>query len=753
MASNQGSAAEGHQKVTENPTIRVGVMTSGGDAQGMNAAVRAIVRSGLREGVQVFAIREGWQGAYEGGEHIVRLGWSDVSGMLNKGGTMIGTARSAAMRTPEGQRQVVKNLVSAGIDRLILIGGDGSMTGARALMLKWSEYLDDLVQTGEVAKDLADQHRSMTVAGIVGSIDNDMIGTDMTIGTDSAMHRITEAIDAISATAESHRRTFIIEVMGRHCGYLALMTTMAGGADYTFLPESPPRDGWEDRMVGTLTRAREAGRRDSIIVVAEGASDRHGEPISGERIQKVIEERTGEKPHITILGHVQRGGKPSAYDRWMATACGVDAVKAVIEADPDAEPILVGVERDKVVRKPLMSNVEATHKVAEYIEAGEYDKAIAARGRGFEMMISIYRTLNEARPTVTEPTGKRIGIMHAGALAPGMNQIDRVAVRTGLDRGYEMVAIKGGIPGLIAGNFHEVGWNDVEGMATTGGADFGTRRYVPTESDLYLMARQLEEHKIDGLLISGGYHAYATVNMLEAERHRYPAFNIPISLLPASIDNNLPCWSMAVGSDTALNTVVDAIDMVRMSASASRRAFVVETMGRFCGFLPLVGGIAGGAEKVYLPETGVTLPQLAEDIQALVDAFDTGRTFYLTVMGEEASDHYTSEVIAKMFEAEGKGRYSVRQAVIGHTQQGGTPSPFDRVNATRLGYHGIAYLDKQIEAGKTEYAAAESGVEGLLSPIRYVMDQMDWENQRPREQWWLSLSRVADELSRRPGQE
>lgn len=726
-------------------------MTSGGDAQGMNAAVRAITRAGIREGVDVYAIREGWQGAYEGGDHIRRLGWSDVSGILSRGGTTIGTARSASMRTREGQRRVVKNLVSAGISRLIVIGGDGSLTGARELRLQWSTFLDELVAEGEIAPELAERHQHLSMAGIVGSIDNDMIGTDMTIGTDSALHRITEAIDAISSTAESHRRTFIIEVMGRNCGYLALMTTVAGGADYTFIPEAPPRDGWEDRMLDVLTRSREAGRRDSIIVVAEGAADRRGEALTAQRIADVIEERTGEVPRITILGHVQRGGKPSAYDRWMATACGVEAVRAVIAADEDTEPLLIGMESDHVVRRPLMANVEATRAIATHIREGDYAKAVASRGRGFRQMIEIYRTLIEASPTVSQH-GKRIAVMHAGALAPGMNQIDRVAVRTGLDRGYKMVAIQGGVPGLIAGNFQDLEWNDVEGMANTGGARFGTRRYIPTEADLYLMARQLEEHRIDGLLISGGFHAYATVDMLERERHRYPAFNIPIALLPASIDNNLPLWSMAVGSDTALNTVVDSIDMVRMSASASKRAFVVETMGRTCGFLPLLGGIAGGAEKVYLPEIGVSLPQLAEDISALVDAFDSGRSFYLAVMGEEASEHYTSDVLAKMFEAEGHGRFTVRQAIVGHIQQGGTPSPFDRINATRLAYHGIAWLDGQIEAGRADYGVAESGVEGLISPARRVMDKMDWPNQRPREQWWLGLRSVADELSRRPGQ-
>ncbi|AQP49491.1 6-phosphofructokinase [Tessaracoccus flavescens] len=733
---------------------RIGVMTSGGDAQGMNAAVRAIVRAGIHQGAEVFAIREGWQGAILGGDHIQHMGWSDVSGILNKGGTVIGTARSQEFRTREGQLRAVENLILNGIDRLIVIGGDGSLTGSRALCLAWPEYVAELVEAGRITAEQALAHPHLNIAGLVGSIDNDMVGTDMTIGTDSAMHRITEAVDAISSTAESHRRTFIVEVMGRHCGYLALMTAIAGGADYTFLPESPPRDGWEERMVDVLGRGRAAGRRDSIIIVAEGAADREGHAITAERIQGVLRDLTGEEARITILGHVQRGGTPSAYDRWMATACGVEAVKRVLEADALSEPLLVGVRRDEVHCTPLIEAVEATRRVSDYVAEGDYEAAIEARGVGFTTMVEIYRMLSEARPSVLPSAdAKRIAVMHAGALAPGMNQLARVAVRAGLDRGYDLFAIQGGVPGLISGDIREVSWSDVEGMANTGGATFGTRRYVPVEADLYRMARTLEENGIDALLVMGGYHAYATVSMMEAERKRYPAFNIPIALLPASIDNNLPKWPMAVGADTALNTIVSSIDMVRMSASASKRAFVVETMGRTCGFLPLLGAIAGGAEKAYLPETGITLEQLTTDVAALVDAFESGRSFYLAVMGEEASQFYTGDVISKLFEAEGHGLYSVRDAVVGHIQQGGSPSPFDRINATRLAYMAISNLDAQLVEGRSEYVAASSEAAGLLAPLRDVTGDMDWDNQRPKRQWWMQLRPVFDQLSRRPGQE
>lgn len=731
---------------------RIGVLTSGGDAPGMNAAVRAIVRSGLHHGAEVFAVREGWAGAVAGGDNIRQMGWGDVSGILSKGGTVIGTARSAEFHERDGQRLAVRNLISAGVDRLIVIGGDGSLTGTRELSLQWPSLVAELVERGEITQEQAEQHPSLRVVGLVGSIDNDMVGTDMTIGADSALHRITEAIDAISSTAESHQRTFIIEVMGRRCGYLALMSAVAGGADFTFLPESPPSHGWEERMVEVLERGRKAGRRDSIIVVAEGAQDRDGVAITSERIQLILSELAGEDARITILGHVQRGGVPSAYDRWMATVCGVEAVRQVLAAEEAAEPLLVGMKNDAVVVVPLLEAVAATREVATHIAAGDYASAIASRGPGFETMVDIYQTISEARPSVSDPEhARRIGLMNCGALAPGMNQLARVAVRAGLDLGHHMLAVQGGVPGLVQGKISDLTWADVEGMAHSGGADLGTRRYVPEESDLYAMARQLEEHRVDALVVMGGYHAYATVDLMERERRRYPAFDIPIVVVPASIDNNLPGWSMAVGADTALNTVVRSIDMVRMSASASKRAFIVETMGRHCGFLPLMGAVAGGAEKAYLPEHGISLPELEADIAALVDAFETGRNFYLAVTGEEASEHYTTDVLRKLFEAEGGGAFSVRDAIVGHIQQGGVPSPFDRINATRLAWHAVHNLDEQLRAGTSDYVASTNASAERFESMLDISRRMNWDKQRPVEQWWLGMLPVFEQLSRRPG--
>lgn len=730
-------------------TARIGVLTSGGDAQGMNPAVRAIVRAGIHAGAEVFAIKEGWQGAVDGGDRITRLRWGDVSGILSQGGTIIGTARSKDFRTHEGMRQACRNLIHNGIDRVIVVGGDGSLTGTAILRQQWPTFLAELLESGEITAEQADRHQFLIMAGLVGSIDNDMVGTDMTIGTDSALHRIVGAIDAISSTAASHQRTFVVEVMGRHCGYLALMSAIAGGADYAVLPEIPPREGWEDRMSDILRRGRAAGRRDSIVVVAEGAADTQGNPITAGGIAAMLKERLGEDARVTILGHVQRGGTPSAYDRWMPTMVGVAAVHEVLNALPDREPQLIGVRANRVHMEPLIPAVENTRAVAGYVASGDYEAAVAARGTGFVEMVGIYRALAEttASVEVTE-SSPRIGVMHAGALAPGMNQLVRAAVRLGIHQGFSMMGVHGGFPGLRDGQLTELTWRDVEGWTGTGGADLGTRRYVPTTEELFHIAKSMGDHQLAGLVIAGGHHAYSGLKLMSEERRRYPGFDIPIVALPASIDNNLPAWRMSVGSDTALNVVVSSIDMLRQSAAASKRAFVVETMGRRCGFLALMGGLAGGAERIYLPERGITLEQLTADAESLVESFGSGRSFYLAVRGEDASEYFTTDVVARLFEASGNGAYSVRQSVLGHLQQGGNPTPFDRINAARLASRGIDYLAEQLKAGRREYAVA--GDDGMVS-FRDAEPMMDWEQLRPTTQWWMELRPVVDQLSRRPG--
>ncbi len=730
-------------------TVRIGVLTSGGDAQGMNAAVRAVVRAGLAAGAEVYGILEGWQGAVDGGDCIKPLGWDDVSGITAQGGTVIGTARCAAFRTEEGRRTAVAHLIENGIDRLVVIGGDGSLTGTDTLRAEWGDHVAALVAEGRITAEQAERHAHLVIAGLVGSIDNDMVGTDMTIGTDSALHRIVEAIDAIASTAASHQRSFVVEVMGRHCGYLALMSAIAGGADYVFIPEQPPVDDWHAHMASVLRRARDAGRRTSIVVVAEGAADRQGNPITAEDVRGVLADEMGEDARVTILGHVQRGGTPSAYDRWMASLLGHAAVAEVLGAE--REPQVVGVRANRPHTQPLVDAVAATRNVATLIGEQRYDEAMAARGRSFVQMHAAFRRLSEARTTVETPDpDKQVAIVHVGGLAPGMNAAVKALVRLGVDHGLTMMGVQGGFPGLIAGDVRELGWGDVEGWTAAGGANLGTRRWIPGEEDLYGLARSVETLGIDGIVLVGGFNAYRALTLIHEERKRYPSLNIPMVVLPASIDNNLPGLQMAIGADTALNVAVQSVDRIKLSASAAKRAFVVETMGRHCGFLALTTGVAAGAERVYLNEDGIGIGDLASDIDAMVAAFSSGQSFWLAIRNEEASAFYTTDLLTRMFEAEGRGLYSVRGVVLGHVQQGGVPSPFDRINGVRLAAQVTDWMAERLASGEGVHAFATP--DGMR-PVKDLDELVDWDVRRPVEQWWTVLKPVLAALGQRPGAE
>ncbi|MBK8120546.1 MAG: 6-phosphofructokinase [Sulfuritalea sp.] len=728
----------------------IGVLTSGGDAQGMNAAVRAVVRSALHQGAAVHAIYEGYQGMVDGGERIRALSWEDVGSILHRGGTVIGTARCPAFREREGRLTAARNLLRHGIDRLVVIGGDGSLTGANLFRQEWPGLLAELVQRGEIDAQTAQQHPALMIAGLVGSIDNDMVGTDMTIGADSALHRIVEAIDAITSTAASHQRTFVIEVMGRHCGYLALMSAIAGGSDYVLIPESPPSQDWEQKMCDLLRNGRAAGRRDSIVVVAEGAQDRQGKPITSDYVRQVLQDRLGEDTRVTILGHVQRGGTPGAFDRCMSTLVGHAAVQELLAATADSEPQMIGMRYNRVGRAPLMQCVEQTQAVARMIAEQNYAKAMELRGSSFTEMFETFKAMASALPSVMPPARpRRLAILHGGGLAPGMNTAARAAVRLGLDRGHTMLGVHGSFEGLLDGRIEELSWGDVEGWTAMGGAELGTSRHVPSIEQLYTVARALETHDIDGLLIIGGWTAYKAAHLLYTERERYPAFKIPMICLPASIDNNLPRSELSIGADTALNAIVHGLDRIKQSAMAARRCFVVEVMGRNCGYLALMSGLASGAERIYLPEEGVRLKDLQADVERMIEGFRGGRRFYLTIRSERANAQYTTDFMRRLFEEEGEGLFDVRQSILGHVQQGGNPSPFDRVLATRLAAHCIDFLTGELQRGSAT-GAYIGLVEGkvTISPLKQMLDVVDLDHRRPLEQWWLDLRPVMQAMAR-----
>jgi 6-phosphofructokinase 1 len=295
----------------------VAVLTAGGDAPGMNAAVRAVTRMALGSGLKVYGIQRAFEGMAQGEIH--ELGARDVGGILQRGGTVLQTARYPDFARLEVQQAALRILRGRGIDALVAIGGDGTMRGALAL-----------------------HQLGFPVVGVPASIDNDVYGTDMAIGVDTALNTILEAIDKLRDTASSHRRAFIVETMGRHCGHLALMSGITSGAEMTLIPE---QETSAQEVADAVRSAYERGKTHAIIVVAEGAS------LRANALKEQLDAmRLGFGFRVTILGHVQRGGRPSAWDRLLAARLGVAAVERLVRGEGGA---MVGLQARAVVGVPL----------------------------------------------------------------------------------------------------------------------------------------------------------------------------------------------------------------------------------------------------------------------------------------------------------------------------------------------------------------------------------------------------------------
>jgi 6-phosphofructokinase 1 len=542
--------------------------------------------------------------------------------------------------------------------------------------------------------------------------------------------------------------------MGRRCGYLALMSALATGANWVLIPECPPDvDNWEDKMCQVLQAGRQAGRRHSIVVVAEGAQDRQGNPITSDYVKRVLEEKLGQDTRVTVLGHVQRGGAPSTFDRNLSTMMGYAAVEEILSATPDSEPVLIGFHDNHITRSPLMQCVEQTRSVASAMAARDFEQAAELRGKNFERSFRILRTLVRALPHDPAPNQRRLrlAVLNSGGTAPGMNTAVRAAVRLALDKGHTVLGVQNGFHGLISGELAELNWMSVTGWTGRGGSELGTNAHIPSGSDFYTIGRTIEQHRIDGLLVIGGWSGYEGARQLFVERDRYPAFNIPILCLPASIDNNLPGSELSVGADTALNNIVEAVDKIKQSAVATHRCFVVEVMGRHCGYLAVMSGMATGAERVYLHEQGITLRDLMADLNGLIVGFRAGKRLGLVIRNERANDVYTTGFIASLFEEEGGDLFEVRQSILGHLQQGGDPTPFDRILATRLAARSVEYLIEQ--AGSTPPVASFIGLESGRICFHQLEDMPRMTDKlygRPRRQWWMDLLPIARVLAQ-PG--
>ncbi|AWK06780.1 6-phosphofructokinase [Flavobacterium crocinum] len=309
---------------------KVGVLTSGGDSPGMNAAIRSVVRTCAYHNIECVGIYRGYQGMIEG--DFKEMGPRSVNNIVNKGGTILKSARSVDFRTPEGRKKAHENLLKAGIDALVVIGGDGSFTGG---LIFNSEY-------------------NFPVIGIPGTIDNDIYGTSFTLGYDTALNTVVDCIDKIRDTASSHNRLFFVEVMGRDAGHIALNAGIGAGAEEILIPEE---DLGLDRLLDSLQKSKASGKSSSIVVIAEG--DKIGKNVF--ELKDYVEANLPEYDvRVSVLGHMQRGGSPSCFDRVLASRLGVKAVESLLEGKSN---YMVGLKEDKVILTPLEQAIKGKSEI------------------------------------------------------------------------------------------------------------------------------------------------------------------------------------------------------------------------------------------------------------------------------------------------------------------------------------------------------------------------------------------------------
>lgn len=304
--------------------------------------------------------------------------------------------------------------------------------------------------------------------------------------------------------------------------------------------------------------------------------------------------------------------------------------------------------------------------------------------------------------------GYNFGVVHIGAPACGMNPAVRSFVRNALYRGDVVFGIQDGVEGLIAGNIKPLLWSDVTGWVAQGGAILGTKRTLPG-SKINEIAARLKEFNIQGLLIVGGFEAFQAGLQFYESRDRFASFRIPIVVIPCTISNNIPGTEFSLGCDTALNEITEICDRIRQSAQGTkRRVFIIETMGGYCGYLATLAGLAGGADAAYIYEENFTIKDLQQDVYHMATKMAEGVQRGLILRNEKASENYNTDFINRLYSEEGKGLFSARMNVLGHMQQGGSPSPFDRNMATKMATKAAHWMAEQVKKNMSEQGAVNA---------------------------------------------
>ncbi|KAK6959647.1 ATP-dependent 6-phosphofructokinase [Biomphalaria glabrata] len=420
-----------------------------------------------------------------------------------------------------------------------------------------------------------------------------------------------------------------------------------------------------------------------------------------------------------------------------------------------------------------------TKEVQANMDKKNFDEAVRLRGKSFQNNLNTYRLLSKLRPPSShikldshavqrrqswkqDPkcfpftdhrAHRNLAIMNIGAPACGMNAAVRSFVRISLTKGFRVLGIHDSFDGLIRNEVYPMTWTEVQGWAGKGGSFLGTKKQWAHDVGVGKIALKFAEFKLDGLMIVGGFEAFHSAYQLAEARESFPSLCIPIVVIPCTISNNIPGSDFSLGADTALNEITDICDRIKQSATGTkRRVFVAETMGGYCGYLATLAGLASGADAAYIYEERFNVMDLKQDVEHLKDKIqNAGVQRGLVLRNEMANENYTTDFINRLFSEEGSPVFTTRMNVLGHMQQGGYPSPFDRNYGTKMAAKGVEWLSEMVEKYTDEKGNVRTGnadtvvLLGMLrrhltfTPVTELAEETDFDKRIPKEQWWLKL--------------
>ncbi|KAI5192310.1 6-phosphofructokinase 1 [Nematocida minor] len=687
----------------------LGIITSGGDAPGMNSAIWAIVKASTRNGARVLGVQNGYEGLIK--NEIQEITEQEAFQHMQTGGTFLRSARSEEFTTKEGLKKAVSTIKKREIDALVIIGGDGTMKGA-----------------GSIAEACPE----ISVVFVPGSIDNDIPGTE-SIGAATALHRIIEAIDCIESTMASHKRGFVLEVMGRDCGWLALTGAFATDASYVFLPEYPQGEEWKEKLQKSVTEKSE--RHCTYVILSEGARHKSGEKVTAEEVCQAMS-AVGIETRSVVLGHTQRGGSPCAADRLIAPSLGVAAAEVALSR-PGAYAIYTG-DTERVL--DLFVCINRCIQFNEIIKK-EPDGVAKVRGKEFVEMYESFESgslngkqKNCANGRASKSKKSKDSEVKEGKETDSVEVSKKEKESSGSMPNYAvaMIGLVGAGADTILSKMEYYASARMKKVVNLTKHTYFIKRNSKIkkselETDLLHLKEIMNDKKIGTIVLIGGLDALA-------EGKRLSSVFENVYVIPCTVSNNVPGTTVSIGADTALDTITALCDNLKIELSRSV-AYLVEVHGGACGYLSVATALAVGALDCYFPEETGVLSRLTRSLKALGLAFKKSSIPQLIIRGNGAMKGICNDTAARILEVDGTKTYIVRQCTLGHVQKGNKPTAVDRLRAARTALFIFSAPAGHKVLGVNRWTPMTTEIEAAVLEVNE-------EKRRLKRAAWLEMART-----------